>query len=73
MNKYVRYAIWLSKVALALGALIAFARSIVTNETADSALSIACIAMLFCLEAGERIRELDGRIAQIERRQKGGI
>ena len=73
MNKYVRYAIWLSKVALALGALIAFARSIVTNETADSALSIAFIAMLFYLEAGERIRELDGRIAQIERRQKGGI
>lgn len=64
---------WLSKVAMALGALIAFARSIVTNETADSALPIVCMAMLFCLEADERIRELDGRIAQIERRQKGGI
>lgn len=73
MNKYVRYAMWLSKVAMALTVLIAFARGIVTNETACSALSIACMAMLFCLEAGERIRELDGRIAQIERRQKGGI
>lgn len=73
MNKYVRYAMWLSKVAMALGALIAFAGGIVTNETAYPALSIACMAMLFCLEAGERIWELDGRIAQIERRQKGGI
>ena len=69
MNKYARYAIWLSQLLVVIAATIAFAKYAKTGDATYSALLAICLNALVAMFMKERWDKLSEWVVRISDRE----
>ena len=69
MNKYARYAMWLSQLLVAISAAIALAKYVETGDATYSALLAICLNALVAMFMKERLDKLSEWVVRISDRE----